>query len=207
MPSPVMGSVAAAASPTNRARPPRRRGSSSSGRGWARPGAGPRARQSAPRTAGCAGRREQRRATARPCRAPAIRRPGGCRSRRWPAVGQGERPGVAGQQVGLEPHPQGSRAAGVRRRGSTGGRRGTRPGSPASPAPRRLRSGDHIPSAADDVAGLHRAQPGRRRADERGRRSGRGRRHGVALVHRRAPAWRAASRSAASRSSRRATAA
>ena len=155
MPSPVIGSVAAAASPTNSARPARERHARRRGPGSARPdggrlGAGRRAR--APRR--CAAGRAAR-ATARFMSWVASLPP------RWmpkpdvgPAVGQRERPGVAGQQVGLEPHPQVVAAAGPTsvkycRKACHSPEVARLRATPSS-----LRTGDHMPSARDDVPGV-----------------------------------------------------
>ena len=50
-----------------------------------------------------------------------------------PPVGERERPRVAGQQVGLEPHPELRARPPARRRRSTAGTRATRRGSPGRP--------------------------------------------------------------------------
>ena len=124
------------------------------GRGSARPCAGASATGAGPSTAGMCGRCEQLGPQLLHVLAVRARRP------RWmpkPTLarpsGERERPGVARQQVGLEPHAQLARRGRARRRRSTGGTRATRRGSRARPAPRRLRSGDHMPSAPIDVAG------------------------------------------------------
>ena len=112
MPSPVIGSVAAAASPTNRVRPARRARPGRPGPGWATPGgatrAGRRARgrpamwgraSSSGHSASCPATR----ATLPPRRMP--------KPTLAPPPGERERPGVAGQQVGLEPHDAARSAA------------------------------------------------------------------------------------------------
>ena len=79
-----------------------------------------------------------------------------------PAVGQRERPRVAGQQVGVEPHVQvlGRRAGDVA--GVLRGRRATRRGNPASASPSRLAHRGPHAVGGDDVAGGDRRDARRR---------------------------------------------
>ena len=156
MPSPVMR-VGGGRGVADEQRPAGRRARRRRcGRGWARPGAVPPARRRVRATARMCGRSGAR-ATGPSCPCVAVgppRRRAGCRSRRWPARrGAGTTRRSPGSRSGSNQHPQLARPRAGRRRRSTGGTRATRRGSRASPTPSSLRSGDHMPSAADRRSG------------------------------------------------------
>ena len=147
MPSPVITSVAIAASPVSSTRP------DVSGAASMRAGIGHAVWRPSPAARGPSAARMCGRSS-RPAhmRLHVLDAPGAVAQHAeadvGPAARQRERPRVAGQEVVVEPHEQVARRRRRRRRGRTGGRRATRRGSRARPGRRALRTGLHMPSAA-----------------------------------------------------------
>ena len=132
MPSPVMGSAAAAASPTNSTRPSASTTSSiRAGMGQAR--WGPSGSASGPSRSRMCGRASRSGHAGLHVVGRHRATPDDAETDVGVAVADGERPEVAGQEVGLEQHPQVAAPPPATRCGRTGGTRATRPGSPVCP--------------------------------------------------------------------------